>query len=241
MERYNVLEKLGEGGFGSVYLAERKDDGKKVAIKCVQLKESGKKPPEVVILNKLRSIDGVSKILEYFEYLGYYCVVMEYYKGQDLFDYIGDKEKLSIEETRSIIKRLVEILIELEKKQIYHNDIKDENIMMSEGKITLIDFGAATTEGAKPQRKFSGTRVYAPPEWIVDRVYNPKHLTSWSIGILLIAMLAGNIPFETDIDIVRGEYSLPVTVPESTQTLVKKCLSKTPSERPCLQEIFQMI
>lgn len=248
MEKYRVLKQIGEGGFGSVYLAERKKDGERVAIKCILLKnvewfgQLTKIPTEVAILTQLKNVEGVSKILDSFEYSNYYCVVMEYYNGQDLFDYIGDKGTLSIEETKIITKRLVQVLIELEKKNIYHNDIKSENIMISEGwNLILIDFGAATTDGDKPNRKFSGTRVCAPPEWIVEKVYNPKHATSWSIGILLVGMLAGNVPFYSDADIIGCQYSLPDIVPETTQMLVKKCLATNPYERPCLQEIFQMI
>ena len=248
MEKYSILKKLGAGGFGSVFLAERTKDKQKVAIKCILLnrvewyEKTFKIPTEVVILLRLKKLEGVSKILDHFTFAEYYCIVMEYYSGKDLFDYIVAKKRLSLEETKIITKRLVEILIELEKKNIYHNDIKDENIMISdEGKITLIDFGSATIDGATPKGTFSGTRIYAPSEWIVNKLYNPKYATSWTIGLLLVTMLSGDTPFESDDDIVKGKYSLPIVVPDEIHALIKKCLAKNPCERPCLQEILKVL
>jgi serine/threonine protein kinase len=196
----------------------------------------------VFVLSQLKEVPGVCKILDYFEYSSYFCVVMEYYKGVDLYDYITEKGHLSVEETTTIIRELVETLIELEKKNIYHNDIKDENIVINkDGKITLIDFGAATSDGSTTHVEFSGTRVYAPPEWIVRGSYNPQHATAWALGILLVDMLTGNVPFKTDCDIIRGTYSLPAEVPSSTKNLISKCLNKDPARRPSLEEILHLL
>jgi serine/threonine protein kinase len=246
MEKYEILKKLGVGGFGSVYLATRKKDGEKVAIKIIQAKKVkwlNKRPAEVVILALLENVEGVTKMLDYFKYSNCLCVVMDLCEGQDLFDYINGKGPLAIDETKFIIKRLVEILIDLEKKNIYHNDIKDENIMISEDgeTITLIDFGLATTDGNKPCTAFRGTVTFAPPEWFVDKEFSPKYATIWAIGVLMIVMLSGNLPFASGAEVMRGKYSLPATITEPIQTLVEKCLAKNPHDRPSLQELHQEI
>ena len=85
----------------------------------------------------------------------------------------------------------------------------------------------------------AGTRVYAPPEWIKYRRYTADGLTVWSLGILLHDMVCGDIPFETDSQILLGlpDWSDNTVLSGECKDLLVSCLHTDPNQRTPLDRI----
>ena len=88
---------------------------------------------------------------------------------------------------------------------------------------------------------FSGTRVYAPPEWIKFRRYRADGLTVWSLGILLYDMVCGDIPYETDSQIKKASlyFRDALNLSEDIKDLIRACLNVSSGDRISLAKLAE--
>ena len=247
---YRVGEVLGKGGFGTVYAGRRTRDGAHVAIKHVARNKvtewstyGGKKVPmELKLLLAVQSVEGVIKLMDFYERSDSFIFVLERpEKTKDLFDVITDRRCLEESLARNFFRQIVETVVACHDKGVIHRDIKDENILVDlvTGNLKLIDFGSGALLKEEAYTDFDGTRVYAPPEWLLAGRYEAGPAAVWSLGVLLYDMVTGDIPWEKDVQIVASPLTFTRQLSPECRHLVTSCLTRRVQDRIPLRDILQ--
>ncbi len=203
---YKILEKLGEGGMGVVYLAEDLNLERKVAIKFLprQIAANSEERKRFKIEAKASASlnhPNIATIYAIEESDGDAFIVMEFINGIELKDKIKSGP-VPIKEAINIATQIAEGLGAAHKKGIIHRDIKSQNIMITDdGKVKIMDFGLAKIMGGSQVTKIGttvGTIAYMSPEQAKGKEVD--HRTDiWSFGVVLYEILTGQLPF-------MGEY-----------------------------------
>ena len=243
-ERYTLIDRLGEGGFGEVYTCVEMKTGNNFAAKLVnntQVTEWSKTDVERVPMEvkALASCDhpNIIQLVDYFVYQKHSIMVMEKPADSvDLFNYTAYLGGVSETETRQIMQQILEAVWYLHyDARIVHRDIKPENVLVDVRTKTckLIDFGAATWFHPNTYTEFSGTRLYAPPELLLTGRYKAETLTTWSLGATLYFTLYSRLPFPNEQAIVDCVIHLPSNCTLSTACLqfLESCLHPNPAKR----------
>ncbi|XP_037618192.1 calcium-dependent protein kinase 22-like isoform X1 [Sebastes umbrosus] len=258
-DKYQQQEKLGEGGCGSVFAGYRKADHLPVAIKyipsdnqCIKhVDEHGNTlSVEVAILLKLAANTSGSaassapvSLLDWYDLEQELILVLERpVPCMDLFTYIwSEGGSLKEEEAKIILKQLVDALIDLEDKSIFHRDIKVENILIETGsdvpQVRLIDFGLScfVKRGAN-YRDYYGTFNYIPPEWYNGQGYSAGPTTAWQVGVVLFHTLHRNAFFET-LAFLENGMTFNERMSKDCKDFLQMCLTEDPEQRLTLEQL----
>ena len=248
ISHYKILEKLGKGGMGEVYLAEDTELDRKIALKFLppqydedaEIKTRFKREAKAAAaLNH----PNIITIYEVGEFEGKTYIAMEYVEGESLKECLS-RQELSLEKSIEIAIEVCKGLSEAHQAGIVHRDIKPDNILInSKEQVKIADFGLAKVKGVSRLTKAEstlGTVSYMSPEQTRGEDVDQRS-DIFSFGAVLYEMITARIPFEGDYEAaitysILHEEPEPVerfkaNVPNGLQTIIDKTLAKTPDER----------
>jgi len=250
-EVFDLLSKLGEGAYGSVYKAIHKESGEVLAIKQVpvdtDLQEIIK---EISIMQQCDSPYVVKYFGSYFKNTDLW-IVMEYCGAGSVSDCMRLRNKtLSEDEIACICRDTLKGLEYLHLRRKIHRDVKAGNILLNtEGHAKLADFGVAgqLTDTMAKRNTVIGTPFWMAPEVIQEIGYDCK-ADIWSLGITTLEMAEGKPP-HADIHPMRAIFMIPTKPPPTfknpdkwspdMQDFVLKCLVKKPEDRMSATQLLR--
>lgn len=242
MDKYKILEAIGEGSFGRVFRGKCLITGQIFALKFI--------PKRNKVERELRSLrreceiqqglahPNIVLMLDSFETENEVVAVSEYMPGQ-LFQLLESNGPLAERRVQQISCDLVSAIYYLHSQRILHRDIKPQNILLSQdGVAKLCDFGFSRKMGINTYvlTSVKGTPLYMAPELIEEKPYD--HTADlWSLGCILYELLQGSPPFCTSsiVKLVKMVRTDPVMWPPNwgveVTSFLKGLLEKDPSIR----------
>jgi serine/threonine-protein kinase len=256
---YRILEHIGEGGMGQVYLAEHQAIGKKAAIKVLR-REVADQGTVQRFFNEARAANSIDHpgIIDVFDYgedpaVGYY-LVMDYLQGEPLSARLARRGALPPVDAARLVQRISSPLAAAHAAGIVHRDLKPDNVFLlpdpdepQRERIVLLDFGIAKLSEHKRrgQQTATGTLMGTPLYMSPEQCHGAKHVDHrtdiYSLGVLAFEAVCGRPPFVAD---GFGEMiakhlhepppppsSLCPAIPREMEQALLRALAKDPAKR----------
>lgn len=255
-----LLQLLGQGGMGAVYLAQQARPTRRVAVKVLlsHVKVNSEEYREFLVrfqreanlIAQLEHINIVS-IYEYGEQDGLAFLVMPLLTGGSLRDVLATRGKLSLRETLIYMDQAAAALDYAHAHGVIHRDLKPANFLLyADGRLVLADFGIARVMQADGDLTpgstltstgmFLGTPEYMAPEMVRGEPIDHR-ADIYELGIVLFQMLSGQVPFKGNTPLLVAamhlQESLPLlhtissTVPPAVDNVIQKATAKKREDR----------
>ncbi|XP_053961862.1 serine/threonine-protein kinase hippo [Anastrepha ludens] len=248
---FDIICKLGEGSYGSVYKALHKESSSIVAIKLVPVaSDLHEIIKEISIMQQCDSPYVVRYYGSYFKQYDLW-ICMEYCGAGSVSDIMRLRKKtLTEDEIATILSDTLQGLVYLHLRRKIHRDIKAGNILLNtEGYAKLADFGVAgqLTDTMAKRNTVIGTPFWMAPE-VIEEIGYDCVADIWSLGITALEMAEGKPPYG-DIHPMRAIFMIPQKPPPSFREpdrwsaefidFVSLCLVKNPDERATASDLLE--
>ncbi len=248
-ERYQIEEKIAEGGMARVYRGRDLLLKRTIAIKILKDQMTGDAAFIRRFEREAQSAAGLShpnivNVYDVGDEDGIYYIIMELIDGKNLKEYIKEKGRLSTLEAAKITRQIAEALQVAHEFGVVHRDIKPQNILLTrDGSVKVTDFGIAIAgDGATVTigNEIIGSVQYFSPEQARGEVAGKKS-DLYSLGIILYEILTGKVPYSGESPVAVAmkhlqEQIIPPrrlvsSIPDSLEQVVMKAVEKDSADR----------
>ena len=249
---YRILNKIGTGGMGAVYLAEHPLIGKRVALKVIHRELAGNRDVVSRFFQEARAVNkiGNEHIVEIHDFGvtpdGDHFFIMEYLEGRTLAAILMREKVLDVMRALHIGAQIAHALAAAHAAGIVHRDLKPDNIMLmtrlgDHDFVKVLDFGLAKVFSASTAVKTAkgvllGTPQYMSPEACESKGDVDHRTDIYALGVLMFQMMTGSLPFDGESMgevLVKQVTALPPVpralnpaIPPSVEQILLRCLAK---------------
>ncbi|MCI0461477.1 MAG: protein kinase [Gemmataceae bacterium] len=201
--RYQVLERLGQGGMGTVYRARDCTLDRPVALKISRFLDRADRHAVERFLREARTAaglqhEGICRVLDYGEVEGTHYITMEYIQGRSLAQLLNTGQPLEQRRVAALVRQVALALEVAHRQGVIHRDLKPANIMLDDrDQPKVVDFGLARREQDPSLTRTGmalGTPAYMSPEQVNAQPTTPS-TDIYSLGVILYELVAGRPPF----------------------------------------------
>ncbi|RIB05818.1 kinase-like domain-containing protein [Gigaspora rosea] len=256
--KFRVLRKIGEGGFGIVYEADWEERRLMVALKSFNERPYGSieniHKAFIKEFKLLEKITSHSNIIDFYgvtkDTSGHYSLILQLANNGNLRDYFKENySKLEWDTKIRIASEISDGIAFLHSNDIIHRDLHSKNILVSNGHMKIADFGLAVRHGEllRNLRPISyGMLGYIEPKCFADTSYKcDKKSDIYSFGMILWEISSGKLPFDSypkekiAIFVCSGRREAPVEgTPFQYKKLYERCWDEVPENRPDAKSVL---
>ncbi|MFA9454311.1 MAG: serine/threonine protein kinase, partial [Candidatus Aminicenantaceae bacterium] len=248
ISHYKILEKIAEGGMGTVYKAEDTKLKRTVALKFISREAVQDHQTRTRFIQEAQAAaclnhPNINTVYEIEEADGRIFIAMEFIEGKNLKQTLRS-DPMTLSENLDIAIQIACGLEEAHEQGFVHRDIKSSNIMITpKGQVKIMDFGLVKMlHGTQITRTamVMGTVAYMSPEQAQGKAVD-RRSDIWSLGVILYEMFGGQLPFQGDTEAsylysIVHESPAPLKeikpdVPVEIQKVITRALKKNPDDR----------
>jgi serine/threonine-protein kinase len=261
INNYQIRARIGQGGMGTVYLAEHPFMGRKAAIKILRRAYVTDEAMVALFMNEARAANAIRhpNIIDIIDVGrladGQPYLMMEFLEGETLADRLSRLGRLPAPDALDFVQQAAEALAVAHDRGIVHRDLKPENLLLVPDlsaprgeRVKVLDFGIAKLRGrSDPEASASGLIILGSPLYMAPEQCTPDQIETdhradiYSLGGLLYHTLCGAPPFVNDalgdllamhlLDAPTAPRSVDPGIPAHVEEVILRALAKRPEDR----------